>query len=158
MDTPMNYTSQETEVIFPVKSKKQAVKAFENLSDMEISQVNSAGKHRKIETKDGKKIRLIYQDEPFRKFGKMFSHLEWDCPGVSLNKTAFQEVLKQDYDHVVHITEKADIFISRPEDWRDFLNDYQTLWEPEKTEEKVISMPVEELENLNGPNNKRSKV
>lgn len=151
-----NVTPKGTEVVFPVESKKQAVKAFEDFSSMEIKQVNSAGKHRKIKTQSGEKIRLVYQEEPFRNFSsqKYFGHLEWNCPGVSLNKTAFQEVLQQDYDYVVHVTEDVDIYLSKPEDWREFLNQHQTIWEPEETGEKVISMPVEELENLYNRNNK----
>ena len=139
--------SPET-VLQPVTSKKAAVKLFEELSDEKIQEVKTAGRHRKIELSNDKTLRLVFQDEPLKKFGEIFEELHWTCAGVSLSKTAFQQVLQKDYDLVAHVTRDANVYISTPQQWRDFLNDHNTLWETEKTSEKVISMPLEELKAL----------
>lgn len=139
------------DVIFPLENYSDAIKEFEQrLSDKKVKRVNTRGKHRMVEFKDGTKARFVYSKEPLKGYSKLFPETGYKGRGVTLSTEAYKDVLSNDIDLVIHATRDGDYYQSKPEQWRKFLETHgkQVLWKPSKTNEKVLSMPCSELQEL----------
>lgn len=138
------------ETVFNPETIRDAIKLAEDTLDREVLQVDGSGFHRLINWKgEDFKTRLVFSKQPLKDYGGTLGIEDFQNEkGLSLNIEKFQESLKSEkIEEVIHVTGEADLFISEPGTWRDFLNGEgpNPIWEVEKTEEKVISMPCSKL-------------
>lgn len=138
------------ETVFKPEKIRDAIHLTEETLERKVRQVDGSGLHRVIRWKNREgNTRIVFSKEPLNDYGGTLGIPSYHGEtGVSLQVEKFQDSLQTEkIDEVIHVTGNADLYISTPVDWREFLNEseFNPVWTIESTGEKVISIPASQL-------------
>lgn len=106
--------------------------------------------HRNVEYPNGNKVRIKFAREPFRKFSKYFSHLDYNCMGSSINQKKLREAIEQDCKMIVVGYNNGSMYQFPAKLWKKWSEknntNRETLFQEQR--EKTYSVPLDKMERI----------
>lgn len=127
---------------------KSVVKAYSKWKEEKPSQVVSqnAARHREA-VYSSDRVRVMFKEENFKKFPQIYDHLEFQCPGASINLEELEDAIENGCSFIVTGRPDRSLYRYPARLWKKWAEEHQTIRETDSGEE-IASIPLELMEKI----------